>query len=41
MGEGSDDEFDKAKLTEKEAKQVLNDEVISFFLYFFLFNSPL
>jgi hypothetical protein len=27
MGQDSDDEFDKAKLTEKDAKQVLHDEV--------------
>ena len=38
MGQGSDDDFDQAKLTEKDAKQVLNDEVIFLFLYLFLLN---
>jgi hypothetical protein len=36
MVQQSDDEFDQAKLTEKDAKRVLTDEVI-FFLLFFLF----
>lgn len=32
MGQNSDDDFDQAKLSEKDAKRVLNDEVM------FLFN---
>ena len=32
------DEFDRAKLTEKDAKRVLNDEVIFLFFYFYLLN---
>jgi hypothetical protein len=30
MGPASDDDFDRAKLTERDAKQVLNDEVYLF-----------
>ena len=38
MGEASDDDLDRAKLPEKDAKRVLNDEVIILFTYFFLLN---
>jgi hypothetical protein len=41
MVQQSDDEFDQAKLTEKDAKRVLTDEVIFFFLFFFLLNCPI
>jgi hypothetical protein len=41
MAQVSDDDFDRAKLTEKDAKQVLNDEVIFLFIYFFLLSCPL
>lgn len=41
MGQGSDDDFDRAKLTEKDAKQVLNDKVIFLLFCFFLLNCPL
>ena len=33
--EGSDDDFDQGRLAEKDVKQVLNDEVIFLFDYFF------
>ena len=36
MAQDSGVEFDQAKLTEKDAKRVLIDEVISFFFSFFL-----
>jgi hypothetical protein len=36
MGHDSDDEFDQAKLTEKDAKRLLNDEVIFLLIFFFL-----
>jgi hypothetical protein len=41
MAQVSDDDFDRAKLTEKDAKQILNDEVIFLFIYFFLLSCPL
>jgi hypothetical protein len=41
MVQQSDDEFDQAKLTEKDAKRVLTDEVIFFLLFFFLLNCPI
>ena len=41
MAHGSDDDFDRAKLSEKDAKRVLNDEVKFLFDYFFLLNYPL
>ena len=36
--EGSDNDFNQGRLAEKDAKQVLNDEVIFLFDYFFLLN---
>ena len=36
MDQESDDEFDQAKLTDEHAKQILHDEVIFLFNYFFL-----
>lgn len=35
MGQDSDDEFVQAKLTEKDAKRVLNDEVLNLLFNFF------
>jgi hypothetical protein len=41
MAQVSEDEFDRANLTEKDAKKILNDEVIFLFIYFFLLSCPL
>ena len=41
IGEDSDDEFDQAKLTEKDAKRVLHDEVKFLSNLFFLLICPL
>ena len=40
MGKDSDDEFDQAKLTEKDAKRVLHEEVTFLLTYFFLLICP-
>jgi hypothetical protein len=41
MGKDSDDELNQAMLTEKEAKQVLHDEVIFLYNHFFFQHTHL